>query len=155
MQWARAPEVTLVSWGGLLNGTWEFLHSPLYADHSQGAWYVIWTRLHCTAGDLMILLAAFWLTCLVFRTRHWLREPRLLAAAVFTLIGLSYTIYSEWHNTAVAKTWEYGPLMPIVIGIGLSPILQWLVIPPALIWLVHRRLARTRTSVTVHETASQ
>lgn len=149
----RAPVVTLLCWGGVLNGVWEFLHSPLYTDHSRGAWYIIWTRLHCTVGDLMILLAAFWLTCLVFRTRYWLRQPRLLAAVLFAGIGLGYTVYSEWHNTTVSKTWEYSPLMPVIFGIGLSPLLQWVVIPPAVMWLVHRRLARTPASVTPHETA--
>ena len=145
MKWAKTPEVMLLCWGAVLNGAWEFLHSPLYADHSRGIWYVIWARLHCTVGDLMILLAAFWVTCLVFRTRYWLRQPRLFAAVLFMGIGVGYTIYSEWHNTTISKSWAYSPLMPVVFGIGLSPLLQWLLIPPTVMWLIHRQLTRMPT----------
>jgi len=137
---SKAPEVTLLGWGGVLNGVWEFLHSPLYTDHARGAWYIIWTRLHCTVGDLMILLAAFWVTCLVFRTRYWIRQPRASAALLFLGIGLCYTVYSEWYNTTVSKTWQYTPLMPVVFGIGLSPLLQWLLIPPISLWGVRRSM---------------
>jgi hypothetical protein len=38
--------------------------------------------------------------------------------------------------------WSYSPLMPVVpgLGVGLSPLVQWLVLPPLLIWLVRRQL---------------
>jgi len=139
MRWRGAPEIPLLFWGGLLNGVWEFLHSPLYTDHTRGLWYVIWTRLHCTVGDLMILLASFWISSLLSRTRFWMHTPKPLAVGVFFAIGLSYTTFSEWHNTTVARTWQYADAMPTVFGIGLSPILQWVVVPIILIVLLRRR----------------
>ncbi len=139
----QLPEIPLVIWGGLLNGAWEFLHSPFYADHKLGAWHIVWTRLHCTIGDLMILLASFWMTSLIFRTRQWVRKPQRLPAAVFQTLGLSYTTYSEWYNTSVARAWQYAPAMPTVWGIGIYPLLQWLVIPPLVLYLVHRQLLTT------------
>jgi hypothetical protein len=117
------------------------LCGSLYADHSRGWWYVIWTRLHCTVGDLMILLSSFWITSIVFQTRFWIRKPKLVATSVFFVIGFVYTLFSEWHNTTV-ESWEYSPGMPVFLGIGLSPLLQWSVIPPILVFIVQRRLVR-------------
>jgi hypothetical protein len=54
-------------------------------------------------------------------------------------------MYSEFWNTAVHKTWVYSQLMPVLpwLRIGLTPFLQWLVVPPlALLWAL--RLPRTR-----------
>jgi hypothetical protein len=45
--------------------------------------------------------------------------------------GFGYTIYSEWLNVNVRGSWAYSPLMPTVpfLGTGLSPLLQWLIVP--------------------------
>jgi len=57
-----------------------------------------------------------------------------------TALGAAYTVYSEWLNTGVRMAWAYSELMPVVpgIGTGLSPLLQWLVLPPLGLWLCGR-----------------
>lgn len=132
------PEVQLAVWGGFLHGVWEFLHSSFYTDHVRGLWYVVWTRLHCTVGDIMILMASFWLTSLAFRSRRWIGDRNLIAMFIFWTIGLGYTVFSEWFNTTISKTWQYTPSMPVLFGIGLTPILQWLIIPPTAMLLMRR-----------------
>ena len=54
--------------------------------------------------------------------------------------GIAYTIYSEWLNTTVRQSWAHSPLMPVLplIGTGLSPILQWLVVPSLALTLATR-----------------
>lgn len=51
--------------------------------------------------------------------------------AVYTV----YAVFSEWLNIVVTKRWEYSELMPVVpiIDAGLSPLLQWVILPPALL----------------------
>ena len=46
-------------------------------------------------------------------------------------IGIGYTVYSEWLNTVIRKTWEYSELMPMIpiLGTGLSPLMRWLIVP--------------------------
>ena len=138
MTLSRAPEARLVAWGFALNAVWEALQSPLYADFGRRIGYLIWTRLHCTAGDVLILLAAFWGTALLFRTRFWASTKGFPAAVVFVLAGFVYTAWSEIHNTQIAVTWAYAPEMPQIYGVGLAPLLQWLVIPPVLVWLLRK-----------------
>lgn len=134
-----APEVRLAAWGFALNAVWEAVQSPLYADFGRRVGYLVWTRLHCTAGDVLILLATFWGTALLFRTRSWASTKGFPAAAVFILAGVVYTVWSEIHNTRATRTWAYAPEMPRIYGVGLAPLLQWLVIPPALVWLLRKQ----------------
>ena len=53
----------------------------------------------------------------------------MLTAAI--MIGITYTVFSEWLNVEVRRSWSYSPAMPVLpwLGAGLSPILQWLVVP--------------------------
>ena len=132
------PEIRMIGWGFLLNGIWEFLQSPLYADHDRGTIYILWSRLHCTAGDILILLGAYWITSLMFRTRSWPTDKSYPAFLVFIGCGFIYTAWSEWFNTQMAVTWAYAPSMPLVFGIGASPLTQWLLVPGALVFILKR-----------------
>jgi hypothetical protein len=132
----EVPEVRLVGWGLLLNAAWEFLQSPLYTDHVRGFNYVLWTRLHCTVGDALILLGAFWGTSIVFRGRRWWARPRWGAVLLFLLLGLAYTAWSERYNTEVRQSWEYAAAMPRLFGLGAGPLFQWLLLPPVILALV-------------------
>ena len=138
MRARSVPEITLIGWGFLLNGIWEFLQTPLYADHDRGTIYVLWSRLHCTGGDILILLGAYCITSLMFRTRFWPTDKGFPAWGVFIGCGFLYTAWSEWFNTQVAGAWAYGPSMPLVFGVGVSPLLQWLLVPGALVFLLKR-----------------
>ncbi len=64
----RRFEIAVIGWGFVLNLVWELAQSPLYADHATGWGYIAWTRVHCTLGDVLILLGAFWATAAVFRS---------------------------------------------------------------------------------------
>ncbi len=134
-----AAERDLAGWGFVLNVAWEFGQTPLYEDSDRDLGYLAWSRLHCTVGDVLILLVAFWLTSLVCRSRRWFARRGWLAPALFVVLGLAYTAWSEWANTSLRDAWQYRPGMPTLFGIGLAPLLQWLVIPPVLVVLLRRR----------------
>jgi hypothetical protein len=56
--------------------------------------------------------------------------------------GVGYTIFSEWANTSVRQGWQYSALMPTLklgsVVIGLSPLAQWIVLPPLALYLARR-----------------
>lgn len=58
--------------------------------------------------------------------------------------GLAYTVFSEWFNVYRIESWDYAPSMPLVNGIGLTPLLQWSVVPVVMIALF-RRMRRARS----------
>ena len=62
-----------------------------------------------------------------------------------------YTVLSEWVNTIARGSWAYSALMPVVnlggVEIGLSPLAQWLVIPPVALWLAGLRSVKLAKEV--------
>ena len=64
---------------------------------------------------------------------EWPEQGFRRTAGLTIALGVGYTIFSEWLNIVVRAAWQYSELMPVVpvIGTGLSPLLQWLVIPSA------------------------
>ena len=86
---------------------------------------------HCTAGDVLIALAALAVALIVVGSKAWPVESFVPVLSVALIIGVGYTIFSEWLNIVVRASWTYSSLMPIVpvTKVGLSPLLQWIVIP--------------------------
>jgi hypothetical protein len=114
------------------NLLWELGHLPLYTLWVEGTWGEIsYAVLHCTVGDMMIAGICL-LVSLAFIGRSIWPRGRFGAVALATiLMALSYTVFSEWLNTEVRGSWAYREAMPRLpgLGIGLTPILQWLVVP--------------------------
>jgi hypothetical protein len=144
----RASSVTVVqlplaATGFLINFFWEMIQSPLYEDVERKPYEEILTsRLHCTLGDVAILLGAYWIVALATGDRLWVLHGRVRDIAAFTALGLGYTVVSEWINVDLRSAWGYAVAMPRVtwLGTGLAPLVQWMVLPP-LIAVVSRRLA--------------
>jgi len=114
------------------NLVWEFAHMPLYTLWETGsAGEIVFAAVHCTGGDILIALCAVMLALFLAGTPAWptVRTGRVVALTV--ALGLGYTLFSEWLNIEVRQAWAYRDLMPVipVIDAGLSPILQWIVIP--------------------------
>jgi len=147
-----AAWLTVVRWylGAIALGNlvWEFAHLPLYTIWKTGrSGEIIFAAVHCTGGDILIGTASLVLA-LVLGGGGWPNTPLayLRVVALTVGFGLAYTTFSEWLNVVVRKSWAYSELMPIVPGInvGLSPLLQWVVLPVAAFWVARRRLCVDR-----------
>ena len=129
---------------------WEVAQLPLYTIWYDGppAW-IAFAVIHCTGGDAMITSISLLAALLLFGSRRWPDERYIAVAAPAVLAGVGYTIFSEWHNTEVRNNWAYSSLMPTLpgIGTGLSPLLQWFVIPIAAFWWArpHHQAQTART----------
>jgi Na+/serine symporter len=62
---------------------------------------------------------------------------------LFTTFGISYTIFSEIKSITIKDLWGYSDLMPVIpfIGVGVVPLIQWIVIPPLIVFFVRRQLS--------------
>jgi len=137
--WKKTPEYLLLILSIPLHLLWEIAQFPLYTVWHEGDWgFILYGLAHCTLGDLLILLSVFWLVSILNHSRHWIFSASMPNIVLFTVISLAYTIFSEILNTRIKGTWGYTELMPIipVIEVGGMPFLQWLLIPPILIWLI-------------------
>ncbi|MBA3325620.1 MAG: hypothetical protein H0T41_10315, partial [Rhodobacteraceae bacterium] len=113
---------------------WEFAHMPLYTLWQTGTAYEIaFAALHCTDGDVLIALSAVVLALFLVGSPAWPAARRGHVIALTVFFGLAYTLFSEWLNIEVRGSWAYSDLMPVIpfIDAGLSPVLQWIVIPLA------------------------
>jgi uncharacterized membrane protein (UPF0136 family) len=131
LNWLRTLWVYIAA-SAVLHLLWELAQLPLYTIWTTGtARQVAFAVVHCTAGDLLIAALALIVALLAVGHRDWPDQRFVPVVVVAVVIGLSYTVYSEWLNTVVRKSWTYSPLMPTLprIGTGLSPFIQWLVVP--------------------------
>ena len=111
---------------------WEVMQLPLYSIWSTGtSREIMFAVAHCTAGDLMISTLSLIAAMLFFGRESWPGERFFPVALATLFFGIGYTLYSEWSNTVVLKTWAYSELMPRLpmLGTGLSPLMQWLIVP--------------------------
>lgn len=113
------------------NLAWETAQLPLYTIWSSGtASEIAFAVVHCTAGDALVSVGTLVLAVVIARLRRWhLFDARTFMTAV--ALGVAYTVFSEWLNVMVRRSWTYSPAMPVLpwLGTGLSPVLQWLVVP--------------------------
>jgi hypothetical protein len=125
---------------------WEAAHLPLYTLWQTGTpGEKLFAVVHCTLGDLLIALAAMTFGLVLAGHRGWPMRRFAAVAAITLVCGLGYTVFSEWLNIVVRKSWAYSSLMPVVslfgLNIGVSPLLQWMVVP-ALAFYAARRAGR-------------
>lgn len=111
---------------------WEVAHIPLYTIWVEGSWREIaFAVVHCTGGDLLIAMSTLLLSLFLVGGHAWPTERagRVLLLAV--ALGVSYTVFSEWLNIVIRAAWAYRDIMPVVpvLDAGLTPLLQWMVVP--------------------------
>lgn len=124
-------------WTAGANLTWEMLHLPLYTLWETGTTStILWFLVRCTVGDVLIALSSLVFALMLLNRGDWPARAYWRVASLALVLGLAYTLFSEWYNTKVAGLWAYSELMPVVpvIGVGLSPVAQWIALPLLGFW---------------------
>jgi len=112
---------------------WEMAQGGRFASMAPlSFWRATFLCARATVGDVVITALAFAIAAATARSFHWPTErgQSLLPVAVFIASGLAVTVAYEIHALAVGQ-WSYAEAMPTIAGVGVLPILQWLVIPIA------------------------
>lgn len=123
------------------NLIWEFAQLPLYTIWHQGtAREIVFAAVHCTGGDVLIAGMSLLAALMVLGTGRWPHARFRVVALATILGGLAYTVFSEWLNTEIRGSWAYSEWMPTLplIGAGLSPFAQWMVVPAVGLWWAYR-----------------
>ena len=131
--WLPALATYLAVIGGL-NLIWEVLQLPLFTIWATGTLAErTFAVVHCTGGDLLIALVSLVIALIGTWAVDWPQQNFRRVAIVAIALGIAYTAFSEWLNVYVRRSWAYADWMPTVtvgtVRIGLSPLLQWLVVP--------------------------
>jgi len=95
---------------------------------------------HCTVGDGVITIFSFWIVSALRGSRYWLLNSTWKLTLMFTTLGWIYTFISEIYRVQVAKL--YGVSILVIPGVGISwlPLLQWVIVPPLVLYMAQRHL---------------
>ena len=120
---------------------WETAQLPLYTLWRTGTpGAIAQAVLHCTLGDLLIGTIALIAALAAFGSPAWPDENGTRVAVATVIVAAGYTVYNEYINTSVRRSWAYTEWMPTLpwLGTGLAPLAQWLVGPAIAFVLVRR-----------------
>lgn len=132
MRWYVKPLLVFTA----LNLVWEFVQLPLYTIWTSGyPGQIGYAILHCTAGDVMTGVGAAIFSRLLVNGLGLHGNTERVFAACFIFSAIAYTVFSEWLNVEILKSWAYASDMPRLppLGTGLTPVLQWIIVP-SLTW---------------------
>ena len=124
-----------------VNYLWELAQTPLYRDvEFPGA---MWHCFVAALGDGILVLTIFAAVATATGDKDWDVRPGMRAYAAMAAAGLAVGFAVEWWGLHIARRWQYSELMPVIAqtGIGVAPVLQMMLLPPAIFWMV-RRIAR-------------
>lgn len=142
----RSPEFAIALFALLVNLPWELAQIPFFrgmSDRPHGEGVRLCTT--ATLGDALITVLAYELVAALRRARHWLLNPTRADVRLFVAVGLVVTVVLE--QVAIhSGRWSYADSMPIVplLGVGIVPIVQWLIVPLIVLWLTRRHLQGQR-----------
>lgn len=141
-RFSRIPEISLCVSSFFLNFFWEVLQTYFYSMKDSAFNTRLYGWIHCTLGDVLLTLMSFWLVSIMRRNRTWPMSLNRLNFVVFIVAGVAGTVLSERVNVYSLKSWSYKESMPIIpwVDVGLTPLLQWIIIPPAVILLIRHHL---------------
>ena len=136
------PEWHVAIFAFLLNFFWEVQQMPLFQLASLSCQDRVFNCTLATVGDVGIALLSFWTVAAVHRSRYWIVRPNRGQVTIFIAVGVAITITFEALATSVLDRWEYASTMPTLplLGTGLSPLLQWILIPPLILGFSKRQL---------------
>ncbi len=112
-----------------LHFAWEMGHAKGFATMNELPFWTatVWCA-RAALWDTAIAAASYLAAAVAARNAWWPRTPRALLAVIYFAVGLTITIVVERWALAVGR-WRYEATMSTVGGIGMTPLLQWMVVP--------------------------
>lgn len=119
------------------NSAWEALHSSLYRGWMPSLiseFPLLLAR--CVIIDALLAMAALGLAIWLVGGGEWPHSGYWAVGWWAIFLGVVLAIFVEWSNVYFLDTWDYSNAMPVipVLGVGVSPMLQWVTIPLIGLW---------------------
>ena len=136
---------TVITIAFILNYGWELSHCPLYSGCVYDGPHVAFLALASLADTIMALLLYFGLA-LIYQQGLWIQGVTAFRIFWVMLIGGMGATISELAHLS-AGNWSYTKDMPLIPGtaVGLSPVLQFTILPILIYSLSRYRTTREAT----------
>jgi len=127
--------LSIILLGFLLNFIWEILHSPLYQGYVNNAQHIFISVL-ASVADVIMLLLLYFVFVYVFKNPYWVHKLSIQRIFLLILVGGTGATLSEFLHVS-AGDWVYAVKMPLIpfVNAGLSPVLQFAILPISVYWL--------------------
>jgi len=126
-----------------INFIWEMAQMPLYKDMP----WDLDTALFCLVasfGDAVMILIIFFSVAFVLKNTAWILDLTLQKILLTVFVGIIIALLVE-RFALIDNMWSYSELMPIIpFDVGLSPILQMMVLPLLIFQIIKNRIVKTR-----------
>ncbi|OGJ57891.1 hypothetical protein A3H90_04165 [Candidatus Peribacteria bacterium RIFCSPLOWO2_02_FULL_55_36] len=113
---------------------WENAQAPLYAGYESFGQH-FWICFKATGGDLLFMFVIYVVLAVMHQDLFWIANRAVYAHSatwiIAVFIGMLLAVSFELWAIHVDHRWAYAgmPIIPL-LKIGLTPILQMLIIPP-------------------------
>jgi fatty acid desaturase len=117
----------------LLNFIWELGHFSLYRGFAYDLPHVAFLGLASLADTIMVGLLYFGFA-FIYRDGGWIQHLTVSRTTWLIGVGGLGAAVSEMAHLS-ADNWAYTDRMPLIFGIGLTPLLQFSLLPLVIYWL--------------------
>ena len=121
----------------ILNFAWENLHFPLYAGNNIGINSYWLLMIYASFIDLVYILSAYFLIALTSKKLNW--DLNLINIILFITILIIFSLLTEIRALSTGR-WSYNPGMPVIFGLGVSPLVQ-LAVTGILAFFIARKIS--------------
>ncbi len=130
-----------------INFIWEMLQMPLYSNMH----WDLRSSLYCSVasiGDAVMILIIYFFVSFLLKNKYWILELQINSIILSILIGFVLSFMVE-DMALTLNLWKYSNLMPTLINsnIGVSPILQMVILPLLVFKLTSSKILKSLNSV--------
>lgn len=139
--------ITVTIFAFFLNLAWELIQIPLYKNSSYDTNHIAFCALASLADVLMVLLLYLGLA-LIFKNLFWIKHLKPHQFALVLITGGVGAVLSEMRHLSLGS-WAYDNSMPLipVVNVGISPLLQFMILPILIYFLSFKCLKKTYDKV--------
>ncbi len=110
-----------------LNLLWENLHSLLYGWNKfplqNDVYFYVYRILRSTFIDGILITLIFLINIFLKKDFNWINKPKKRDYYLLAFLGLLFAATIE-IKSKVFNSWNYNEYMPLIFGIGISPLIQ-------------------------------
>lgn len=120
-----------IGWGVtlafLLNYAWELGHCPLYVGCAYDWPHVAFLGL-ASVGDTIMVALLYFGFAMIYKNGFWIQSLTVSRTVWLMLVGGTGAAVAEIAHLS-AGNWTYTDQMPLIFGVGLTPLLQFSMLP--------------------------
>lgn len=146
----RNFSLTVIACSVLFHFAWEMLQMPLF-ENMNWDWQMALFCGAATIADTIMMLLLYYAFAVIYKEPFWINRLSVLRILLLVVAGAAGAIAAELRHTS-AGSWTYSEAMPLIpfINVGISPVLQFMVLPHLVYYLAYQ-LVRRRENKDGHE----